>query len=254
MVELWRGRLAHCPVCFGRSLRRFDCIIDTTNLQPTDILVCGHCGALINAGAYEALGRVSIEQAQVTSFYSGSGMAHEDIRREISGASGLLDFLAENVALGDDQTFLDFGAGRGFVAMAAAQRFKASYACEPSTHLVTSILEDYPPELARPSVVPSIKEVPEGIDVLFMWHALEHLPTPTELWQVEGARLNPGCVIFLQIPLFRPAHIVESHYVFYTESSLTMWAASALRANIIRFAYDVERGFLTMIAKIVDAP
>jgi hypothetical protein len=250
MNGFFSGGLKRCPVCSNSTLQRFDCVKDISSSKPTDILICIKCYALINKSAYDVLDKITVAQAQTTDFYSGSRMEHDEIRLAILRAYGLLDYLSDRVDLTKRQTFLDFGAGRGFVAMAAAQRFKTAYACEPSTHLVTSILEDYPDDLAKPRVVPSIMDVPEGVDVLFMWHALEHLPAPTELWKAQSKRLNKGCIIFLQIPLFRLAYVVQSHYVFYTESSLSVWA-SGLGARVIEFAYDVENGFLTMIAKIV---
>jgi hypothetical protein len=96
--------------------------------------------------------------------------------------------------------------------------------------------------------VRDFSEITDTISVLFMWHTLEHLPDPTAFWTQHSNKLADDAIIFLQIPLYRPQHVVRSHYVFYTEKSLTQWAA-ALSAVPLHFGYDTENSFLAMIAR-----
>src|SRR5439155_24499367 len=78
---------------------------------------------------------------------------------------------------------------------------------------------------------------------------LEHLPKPTAFWRERTSLLEKDGLIFLQVPQYRPEHVVPGHYIFYTEESLTAWAAKSMGAVPIWFGYDATNGFLAMIAQ-----
>jgi 2-polyprenyl-3-methyl-5-hydroxy-6-metoxy-1,4-benzoquinol methylase len=97
-------------------------------------------------------------------------------------------------------------------------------------------------------IVGDFSDLRTKIDVLFMWHVLEHLPEPTKFWRSHIHNLNDDALVFLQIPLYRPTSVCRPHYVFYTECSLKTWA-TAIRVQPVKFGYDLENGFLGMVGK-----
>lgn len=242
-----------CPVCFDPRLTRFDRIRSMSG-PDTDILLCPGCLALVNESAYAGLAARSEKQIQMTDFYAVGDEPAEAHLEEITKCQPFFDYLLNEGFNETDfahQVFCDFGAGRGYVAMAAAQRFRTSYACEWDTASIGRIRD----ALARADVTYAnlhvardMAEIKEPIDLLFMWHALEHLPNPTEFWRSRLGQLSDKAAIFLQIPLYRPQSVVDVHFVFHTEKSLSRWAKNIGFAPV-KLAYDTDNGFLGMVAR-----
>lgn len=239
--------ITNCPVCSGQ-IHLFDRIRDI-NTKPVDILDCRECGAIINNDAYEALTNSTPHELQATDFYTNWNHDKDTVQREINSANGMLDHL-ERVTYIDrsNSTFLDFGAGCGYVAAAAASRYKQVTACEWDTRSLQRTLSLMEPTQPTFDIISDIKNFSGSADILFMWHTLEHLPEPSKLWRDHLHTLSRHATIFLQIPMYRPAHVVQCHHVFYTERSLSAFA-HAIDATPIDFGYDVNLGFLSMIAK-----
>jgi 2-polyprenyl-3-methyl-5-hydroxy-6-metoxy-1,4-benzoquinol methylase len=212
-----------------------------------DLFICSTCQAITNGAAYEQLATKKIVDVQHSDFYALSPEDLEKTKAEIEASQGLFDALAKSAPFRSSDTFLDFGAGKGNVAIKAASLFQRSIVCEWDTRCLERTLA----AIGRPAsleVARDLKAVKGPVDVLFMWHVLEHLPYPSSFWRQHRHRLAEDATIFLQIPLFRAQHVVHSHYIFWTEKSLTRWA-DVLDAKPVHFGYDVENGFLSMIAK-----
>jgi 2-polyprenyl-3-methyl-5-hydroxy-6-metoxy-1,4-benzoquinol methylase len=245
--------LTRCPVCGSAELRKFDVTRDIDG-NICDILMCVECSALLNSYAYESLHGSTAEQIQKTDLYAATSDDPPSFHlQEVKQADSYFQYLADcgiDVSRFGDQVFCDFGAGRGYVALAACQRFRSVVAQDWDTRGVSKIrdsLRSARSDYTNLDIVNDLANVQAKIDVLFMWHVLEHLPEPTQFWRSHAHRLNEGALIYLQIPLYRPAAVCRPHYVFYTERSLERWA-SEIGFRPINFGYDPERGFLGMIA------
>jgi 2-polyprenyl-3-methyl-5-hydroxy-6-metoxy-1,4-benzoquinol methylase len=235
-----------CPVCASKELLMFDKIRDLHG-NVVDILQCYNCWAIINTNAYEELAKGDLKTLQGGDFYLLSEEELKNIDKAVANADGLFDYLHQYVDVPRSSVFLDFGSGRGYVAANAARRFKKSIACERESRDIKLVMQRIG-QIQNLEVVDDISKVSDPIDLLFMWHTLEHLPDPTDFWRKHLHRLSPECVFFLQIPLYRPTYVVRSHYIFYTERSLATWA-QAIQVKPVQFGYDTENGFLTMVAK-----
>lgn len=245
--------IERCPVCFDPRLTRFDRIRSLSGPE-TDILLCPGCMALVNESAYAGLAARSEKQIQMTEFYAVGDEPAEMHLEEIAKCQPFFDYLLNegfNEADFTDQVFCDFGAGRGYVAMAASQKFQTSYACEwdtASIGRIRDVLGRAGVNYSNLRVARDMAEIKESIDLLFMWHALEHLPHPTEFWRARLDQLSEKAVIFLQVPSYRPQAVVDVHFVFHTEKSLTRWAKNIGFAPV-KLAYDTNNGFLGMVAR-----
>ena len=246
--------LSRCPVCAGLELCNFDKIRDIDG-NLCDILMCVGCGALLNSYAYASLCESTAEQLQKTDLYAvTSGHPPDSHLQEIERADSYFQYLAGcgiDTSRFNKQVFCDFGAGHGYVALAACRRFRSVIAHDWDTRGISKIRDslrgpyaDFP----NLQIVNDLANVHAKIDVLFMWHVLEHLPEPTLFWRSHLHKLKDDALVFLQIPLYRPAAVCRPHYVFYTERSLERWAAE-IGFGLLNFGYDAERGFLGMIAK-----
>jgi hypothetical protein len=215
------------------------------DLVVADMRLCLWCGAIVNSTAYEALSSEGVD-VQQSDFYAAQNDLDATVR-EIEAGGGLLNHLFRFT---DKRgVFLDFGAGKANVAIYATRHFRKSIACERDTRSLEKTLS----HIGRPEnleIARDIRDTTEPADVLFMWHVLEHLAEPSKFWASQADRLAADATIFLQIPLYRPQYVVKSHYVFHTERSLTRWARS-IGAAPIEFGYDIEYGFLSMVAQRV---
>jgi SAM-dependent methyltransferase len=209
---------------------------------------CVDCMAIVNEGAYAAAEMASVEAMQKTDFYRLSEEEIRSVSSHIAATDGLFSELFRQVPSARRRVFCDFGAGRGFVAMQATKYFDLAFACEMDTSAVRQAVEATGGDLPNLRIASTLDEVTAPIDVLLMWHVLEHIPNPLEFWRKYKERLAPDAVVFLQIPLYRPQHVVHSHYVFYSEPSLSRWAES-IDAVPLFFGYDVENSFLAMVAR-----
>src|SRR5436190_8897856 len=246
--------LARCPVCVGTELRKFDEIRDIDR-NVCIILMCLGCSALLNLHAYDSLRHSTEGQIQQTDVYAVTPDDPSDHHlREIQRAGAYFDYLAGcgiDTARFADQVFCDFGAGRGYVALAACQRFRSVIACDWDTRGVSGVvqsLNELGSHYENLEVIGDFGDLHTKIDVLFMWHVLEHLQEPTQFWRSRIHSLNDDALVFLQIPLYRPTSVCRPHYIFYTERSLEFWA-TAIEVQPIQFGYDIENGFLGMVGK-----
>jgi 2-polyprenyl-3-methyl-5-hydroxy-6-metoxy-1,4-benzoquinol methylase len=199
------------------------------------------------------LATAQLKQIQLTDFYVDAH-THEPpvVEQRIVQSGHLLDSLHEYD--GRDRaelTFLDFGAGAGEAACAATHRYKRSIACEWDLRALDRTIEAAPQYKKKVVRTKDIKQVAEQVDVVFMWHVLEHLPHPTRFWRQCANRLRHDAVFFVQIPLYRPAHVVNCHYTFFTERSISAWA-SCIGCDGITTMYDTGSGFLSFVAKFKE--
>lgn len=236
-----------CVVCGGTSLGTFDKVRDLSGIV-SNITNCLDCGAIINLGAYEALKSNSAQALQKTDYYLPSPDEVAAAPVKVEECSSYFNYLSSVCPLDRDRVFCDFGAGRGYVALYASRLFRKSIACEWDARPIDAVKAGLPAVPSNFAVAKDFDAIADKIGVLFMWHSLEHLSAPSEFWSNRKHQLDSDAVIFLQIPLFRPAHVVDCHYVFWTERSLTRWA-TAIDAVPVKFDYDVDYGFLTMVAQ-----
>lgn len=240
---LTAGRLQECPVCHSQSCSRFDYIRGTDGVLAA-LVSCHDCGAIINTTAYADLATRSAKDAQRTDFYV---IDPGELAATSEDCADVFANLDKMVPLPRDAVFCDFGAGHGRAALYATRLFRKSIACDWDTRAIEALVskEGAPANL---QIVDDIDRISEKIDVLYLWHALEHLPDPERFWATRMDRLSPGALILLQVPLCRPANVMSAHYVFYTERTLRRWA-SMMNATPVHIGYDDVRGFLGMVAR-----
>jgi 2-polyprenyl-3-methyl-5-hydroxy-6-metoxy-1,4-benzoquinol methylase len=244
--------LTHCPVCDGRVLTAFD-KVDVGPRGFASIYICRTCLALLNGAAYDALEEGHVVDLQKTDFYAVSAdepaASHLD---KIASYRQILEvfFQSEPRALAD-LTFLDFGCGRGYAALAAAASCRRVVACDydlaPYRSVVTSLRDagSFPDNIVA---IDDMASTEERFDIVFMWHVLEHLPYPSAFWRDRRPHLRPEAAFIVQSPMFRPEYVIDAHFVFFTEPSLRRWAEE-IGAASVEFRYDVPRAFIALHAR-----
>lgn len=244
--------LTHCPVCDGRILTLFD-RVDVGPRGVASIYICRTCLALLNGAAYDALEEGEVADLQKTDFYT--------VRADEPAASHLdkiatyqqvleLFFQREPRRL-SDLTFLDFGCGRGYAALAAAASCRRAVACDYDLTAFQSVAKSLRDAGSFPDNIVAINDIASAsdrFDITFMWHVLEHLPYPTAFWRDRQPHLRPEAAFIVQSPMFRPEYVINAHFVFFTEPSLQRWAEE-IGAAAVDFRYDVPRAFIALHAR-----
>ncbi len=212
--------------------------------------ICRSCLAIVNGAAYDGLVKRDLRAIQATEFYSVPSSEGREFHQErLRDYEEILSWLwAQYSHDRSSATFLDFGAGRGYAALAASRVCRHAIICEWDVRAAGAVLKDLGHTPENIEIVQELKNASRKADILFMWHVLEHLPAPTEWWVKNCDALSEHFTAFVQIPLYRPAYVQDVHYIFFGKQSLTAWA-SQINAEVKEFGYDLENGFLTMIAQ-----
>jgi 2-polyprenyl-3-methyl-5-hydroxy-6-metoxy-1,4-benzoquinol methylase len=235
-----------CPNCGARgSLSLFEVARDINN-RASQIFSCRSCMALLNGNGYAALARSGDEDIQKSALYHLDDKIRADPEGAATDRGRVFEYMYTHVQRDWSRlTFLDFGAGAGVTSAAAARRFKRVIACEfdlgPAREMARLVKGGERIEFAK-----DLSGVKGPIDVVFMWHVLEHLPYPVRFWQQHAPKLAPNCVFYLQIPLYRPVSVFDAHCIFHNDASLRRWA-KALNIEITKIEYDLEYGFGTLL-------
>jgi len=241
--------LQPCPCCRAEgSLADFE---QTRQIDgsPTRLLICRACLALLDLGSYADIDTGDPAAAQAGDYYEVGALSAEEHLASIANAEeNILGYLLRRTSLDPQpRVFCEIGTGRGYAALAAARRFKSAYALDFDLRHITAVGNQigWPANL---HIGRALQDVDVKIDVLMGWHALEHIPQPLTFLEDARSRMNPGGYLFFQVPLFRPAYLVKSHYVFYNEAAMRSLMTKA-GMNVIEIGFDEVNGFLTVIAQ-----
>ena len=238
-----------CPCCGGLSLEIFE---DTPDIDGNIVTVqiCLVCSALVNRSSLEHLlaAPENLREAQtggLTEVYPIGRHIHAELEDEVGTHRNTLDFFLEQAGAGDPsrQVYAEIGIGRGAMIRSAAALFQRCYAIDLDFALFEATREHLavPPNIA---LFNAIDHVPEPIDVVFAWHALEHVPRLYELIAAIRTTLKPGGHLFFQVPLYRPNHLVGSHYVFLNRRAVAV-LAEIERFELVGLWTDHPRACLT---------
>ncbi len=248
--------LTSCPVCHCRTLRLFD-KVSVGDGGAAPIYICESCLALLNGAAYDALETSHAAEMQQTDFYAvpADEPAASHLKQVAIYQNILRMFIEREERLLSEAVFLDFGAGRGYAALAAATTCRYAVACDYDLTPIHKVVDSLRSAAELPDnfiAVSDIDEVVDKFDIVFMWHVLEHLPQPTAFWRARRRQLQPDASFFIQVPMFRPNYVMDAHFVFFTEPSLARWARE-IGAEVVHFGYDVPRGFISLHARMKGA-
>lgn len=162
-------------------------------------------------------------------------------------ADGFTEFLFEKCPDLNPGIAMEFGAGRGITAAAAAKKFEKVYAAELTLKTLLQVHEHMP---QRDKVVPTenFLDIPEKLDAIYAMHTLEHLPNLRDFLNHFEEMLAPGGVLFFQVPMVRREYLVCVHYTFFNEASCRAMA-NILSLKLVGIWFDHANDFLTCIMR-----
>jgi 2-polyprenyl-3-methyl-5-hydroxy-6-metoxy-1,4-benzoquinol methylase len=180
-----------CPACGGALASWISArSAEPDSDEPISLLRCSACGSAVtltpappdahDSGAYAtARPRLSVALAPLLRWFDRRRLA----RLEAPNGARLLDV----------------GAGRGrFVATALASGFQAG-GIEPSRRGVTAAASEYGVALQQATLAQADVE-PGSLQVVTLWHVLEHLDDPGEALEAIARWLEPGGLLLVGAP------------------------------------------------------
>lgn len=238
-----------CTIC-GQSgtVRHYEQRLDKDG-RVCQISQCADCLVLLNETDLIALAQGETEnialQSQSSDHFYALDEQFKATFNQLIEENRLIDFMLEKAPLQSRQTFLDFGAGQGIVAAAAAKHFQSVFAVELSLNV---LLETYQlmPHRERIFVSDDIDVLDIKFNAMASMHVLEHIPELGPLIRMLREKLEPDGVLLFQVPLLRGDYIVPTHYSFFNEVSVRKMAE---RFDFIVEGvwFDVNLDFLTAI-------
>lgn len=242
-----------CPTC-GKNGAFVPFLVRSRKNIRIQLGTCLGCTSVVNlTDLLVAKARNDYQHVQRESsadFYRVNQALLDDCDRHVANAIPVMEYLRSKcpqlVEGENDGVFVDYGAGMGFLALAASRFFSKVYAVELSKGPINEILTHQGAQ-GIITVVDDVAEVREPLAVVCMWHVLEHLPDAyckvREIYQ----RLGLGGYLYFQVPMLKPDYIVETHYHFMNEYSAEAMCKQA-GFSLIDIVFDEENFFMTVIA------
>jgi len=183
---------AACPACGGRLAAWRRAPAAEAGAPRVALARCVPCGTGVT------LGPVPLDAHEAGDYAPGAprgaGLAAPVLRAFDRRRLALL-----RPAMPPPARLLDAGAGRGrFVAAARVAGYAAS-GLEPSARGVTAAREVYGIGLERTGIA-AARIVPGSVDVVSLWHVLEHVEDPGAALRSLRGWLAPGGVLLVGVP------------------------------------------------------
>ncbi|HHN73988.1 MAG TPA: class I SAM-dependent methyltransferase [Acidobacteria bacterium] len=234
-----------CPVCTAGALKDLELRRSLSGRQ-VRIALCPECLVLVNTDSDRS---ERLQQEGSRSFYGLSPEQIAELPRALVDAANLVrSLLPAGWTDLREKTFLEFGSGRGLLPIAAAH---LGFARSWGVDLNLETFEQVSRHLPVPGSVRMVREldVVEGaVDLVVLWHTLEHIPRPAVLLRRLAERTRVEGWIVVQVPQYCPEYICETHHHFYTEPALTRVLEAAGYAPE-RVAYDLDNAFIAAWAR-----
>lgn len=108
------------------------------------------------------------------------------------------------------QRVLDFGSGNGYFA----NQWRKITGAEVYTYEPSEAGREQHTKFPELKALSSIDEIPQGsLDIITMWHVLEHVPSPTHTLEMLASKLAPSGHLVLALP--NPESFDSTHYGSY---------------------------------------
>lgn len=215
-----------------------------------DLWICLNCLAVLNAThlrmIHNGVDFLSWQSDSSDEFYAVDDAYLASVPQAIDEC-GFIDFLFSVYPQNPKGVLVDFGAGRGIVAGAAAKHFNKVYAVELSLNVLQKVHASMPLK-EKVITTDDFASIPDKFDCITSMHVLEHLPEMRDILDALVSRLNRGGSLFFQVPMLRKEYLVNVHYTFFNEASARS-LCNSLGLETVGIWFDHNLDFLTCVAK-----
>lgn len=246
------NQLLLCPSCGTKDAlvkyqERYD-----ADKRSIELHICTACTALVNvtdlSTALVGAGNYDRQKSGSENFYAVDKnlLSKSEVDAAVNARLGMVEYAISLLpAEFKRRKFADIGAGSGYLAAAAARYFDCVYAIDFNTAGLR-LLHPYFEHHEKIFMADQIKDISD-LDMVVMWHTLEHLLDPLSFLKEVYQRTARGGCVFFQCPMLRPEYVVSTHYVFFGEPSIRIMCEKS-GFNVVSVTYDSEYDFITCMA------
>ncbi len=206
-------------------------------MAPVQIFHCKNCAAL--CPDYPEV--VEDEISRQTSFHEEfwKDETPESLAELVAGMEAVVDFYEGIIkAPGENTIAYDIGSGRGNLLAALLAKGYDAYGCEPSaelSHRARAAFDLPGDRLITTSALDFLAQRSEEqgrVNIIFLWHVIEHFENPMEILREAVKSLAPDGVLICQGPMLSPGYVYPAHRFFHSESNIA-WIARELGLKVI---------------------
>lgn len=241
-----------CTLCSGPEVTK---ILDTRDSRNEEISLygCKICGAIIPDYHLDhtKYNETEFQIAHHSNFWKTESMPDLDLAA--SQAMQLVREIAEFVGTPTKAGLIvDLGAGRGNILHAMRRAGYDAIGCEASSSLAemarrafslsSDVLKSEDIELFLESSVLSERK----ISVILLWHILEHLKNPKEIFERIVSVSDECAFFFIELPLPTRENIFPAH-LFLATPKIADWIAREFSLTILNIQMLPKRKFIRIV-------
>lgn len=223
-----------CPVCEGRTFTPFQSCIDYTVSQETfQLVTCSRCGFVMTNPRPddESIGNYYLSEKYISHTNKAASIIDKIYLWVRSYTLRWKHDLVKAVAPKRKKRILDYGCGTGEFLKKCKDHQWEIVGVEPSlparqrAQLLTGAV-----------ITEKIQKLQEkDLNVVTLWHVLEHVPDPNEIISEIKQRLTPDGTIFIAVPNYKSWD--ASHYQQY-------WAGYDVPRHLWHFSQDTMKALI----------
>ena len=190
-----------CPLCGGQQLEfALTCTDHYASGEQFEVIRCVHCGFLMTQG-------VPVE-AEIGKYYETPDyISHSDTQKGVMNRvyhwvrKYMLSrkaALVERVSGLSEGCLLDYGTGTGYFANAMVHKGWKVKAIEKSPQARAFAQRQFGLEVEPEHVLKDYQS--DSLDVVTLWHVMEHLEHLNEMWETLHRILNEKGVLIVAVP------------------------------------------------------
>lgn len=218
------------------------------NITERNIFECINCGLLYDNTSYEKAELSTLEKTQLDGL-ENIYIYEDALKNQIMIETKFIDDLCrfcknnKNDIIFDNKSVLDIGCSNGLRRQGFLKNKLNYYATDLNFDLFSVYNKEHMDEFINLNDIHKY-----SFDFLFCWHTLEHFTSVNDFITLVNKVSKTKTIMMLQIPCFDKKHLVDCHFLFFNEKSLTH-LFNILRYKTITFYYDNKNNFLTYIGE-----
>ena len=243
----------NCGVCLASNSLKIHSTFPSEVENETVLYVCSRCTAIYNSTSETNKLENDVEQSEwfeEQDCYTFPAEV-EEFEALVVASSAIFQWFSEHFDFEfSGKSFCEIGAGTGAASIAASRYFDEC----TSTDITLSRLHKAKDLSNTRNLTIIEREDADRLkfDFFFAWHVFEHLMNPGQVFIDAFGQLNPGGVMFLQMPLMTERHIFPAHIFMHNQYSWTR-VLSKLPVKEKHFFYDTALCAMTLVVVKKDA-
>lgn len=237
----------NCGVCLSTNTLRKHSNFPSLDVNETILYICSNCTAIYNSTTETS--KIINEAAQIEwlekeNFYTVPTNIQDFELLVDEAANIFLWFFDKFDYDSSDKQYFEIGAGSGISSVATSRYFADCVTTDLTLErlqIAKKMCNSENLTVINTSEVNKIK-----FDFFFAWHVFEHLINPGQVFNDAFSKLNPGGVMFMQVPLVTERHIYPGHIFMHNEYS---WSTIISKLNVKEkyFFYDTALCAMTIV-------